>query len=167
MRTGIVINTKKYTYHSYLAALFETAASAHGEVKVFDMAETKPLHEKYYALAESGCNLLLTLDCAGFELRTENDTLSYNNFGCRMAHILLRSMQEYREELRQQMNFSMFVFSVKEEDVRSIKDRYPNIPNIELFPQIDYKEKSEETKKISERIIKEWFLYLLEEAELS
>lgn len=167
MRTGIVINTKKYKYHSYMADLLETAASEYGEVQVFDMAQGKPLHEKYYALAESGCELLLTLDCAGFELRTENDTLSYNNFGCRMAHILLRSIQEYREELRQQMNFSMFVFSMKEGDVRSIREGYPNIPNMEPFPQMDYKEKNEETEKINKRVITEWFSHLLEEAELS
>jgi len=75
--------------------------------------ESTPLHEKYYVIRNYQKDLLITFDCAGFEFRTENDTLSYNNMGFRMAHILFHGMHEYREELRQQMNFSMFVFSMR------------------------------------------------------
>lgn len=164
MQITLVINSKKYSYHKNMVALFQEILAKYADCRLFDMADNMPLHEKYYAIAGSECDFLISFDCAGFELRTEGDSLSYNNMGCRMAHILFQGMHEYREELKQQMNFSMFVFSMKEEDVLTMQEKHPNIPNAELMERLEYKETTAGEK--NREIVEKWFAHMIEEAEL-
>lgn len=172
MKTIFVINVKQYSYHKRILEFLAEAAKKYGEVQVFDMSENIPLHEQYYRLQEAGADFLVSFDCAGFELRTENNTLSYNHFGCRMAHLLFRHREEYREALRQQMNFSMFVFSAKEKDVLFLQKHLPNIPNAEWLEIPEgIKQTGQEglADKESEcfRWAEKWFSYIIKEAELN
>ena len=166
MKLLFVINSEKYPYHTKMLSLFVEAAKKYGTYQIINMADNLLPSVKYEQMVKSGCDLLISFDCAGFEFRTETNTLSYNNFGCRMAHILFRGMHEYREELRQQMNFSMFVFSVRSEDVSAISERYPNIPNIELMERLEYGQCNEEDTRKNRQVIGRWFRHIIEEAEL-
>lgn len=166
IQTMIVIDSKKKTYHNRMAAELAEVADRYGSAQIYDMAKELPLHEKYYALKKSGVDFLVSFDCAGFELRTENDTLSYNNLDCRMAHILFRDMEEYREELKQQMNFSMFLFSMKQENVERIREHFPNIPNVEWMERPDYQGNTKENHEKNREIWESWFSHVSEEAEL-
>lgn len=159
-RIVLTVNTEKYTYHREMADLFEETLitlEPHAEVRVFDMADGRPLHEIYYALCEYDAHTLISFDCAGFELQTENDTISYNLFPYRMAHILFQGMHRYREELHQQLNFSMFVYSMREDDVAAIRERYPNIPNILLMDKLEYRQMDENGKNGNRKVIAGWY----------
>lgn len=166
MNMSLVINSKKYPYHEKLVNLFSDQAKEYGSLAVFDMASFEPLHEMYHRIAANKCDLLISFDCAGFEIRTTNDLLAYNKFGCRMAHILFQKMGEYGENLRQQMNFSMFVFSVIQEDVFLIRKDFPNIPNIEWLDAPGGCLSVGQGIPKSNTWISEWFLHIMEEAEL-
>lgn len=163
----LVINTKKYPYHRNMSDIFSEAAGRYGICQIFDLSVGTALHMIYDEIEQSGCGLLISLDLAGFEFRTETNTLSYNNLGCRMAHVLFRGMHEYREELRQQMNFSMFLFSMREEDVAVMNDRYPNIPNVERIERMEYRHPAEEDMAKSRNIINKWFAHIMDEMELA
>lgn len=168
-RVALVVNTEQYTYHKALSELFrETLCGLDGTLKIelFDMAKAEALHEVYFALRDYDPQQLISFDCAGFALQTENDTLSYNLFGCRMAHILFQEMERYRGELRQQLNFSMFVYSMREKDVAAISVRYPNIPNISLMDRMEYKQLDEKTKETNRGLIIKWYRTFEQEAEL-
>jgi len=166
MKMTLVVNSKKYPYHKELSDLFSKEAKEYGSLEIFDMASKEPLHEIYEKIAASECNLLISFDCAGFEIRLTNDTLAYNKFGCRMAHILFQKMEEYGENLNQQMNFSMFVFSVMKEDVLLIQKDFPNIPNIEWIEiQEEYPPIGKSDRENSVWISK-WFLHIVKEAQL-
>lgn len=166
MKIMFVINSKRYSYHKDILRNFTETAEGYGIFQTLDMGDNLSLSAKYDRIVKSECDLLISFDCAGFEFRTETNTLSYNNFGCRMAHILFRSMDEYREELRQQMNFSMFVFSERVDDVSAISERYPNIPNIELMERLEHSQCKNENIRKNRQIVMEWFRHIIEEAEL-
>lgn len=166
MKMLFVINSEKYPYHIDMLSLFTEIAGEYGIFQVLDMADNISFSQKYDRIVQCRCDLLISFDCAGFEFRTETNTLSYNNLGCRMAHILFRGMHEYREELRQQMNFSMFVFSEREEDVSAISERCFNIPNIELMERLEYSQCKEENTGKNRQIIAEWFKHIIKETEL-
>lgn len=169
-RIALVVNTEQYRYHKEVSELFrETICSFYPSIMIelFDMAKTQVLHEMYFALRDYDPQQLISFDCAGFTLRTENDTLSYNLFGCRMAHILFQEMERYRGELRQQMNFSMFVYSMRERDVDAISARYPNIPNASLMERLEYKDLNEKTREKNREIIAGWYRMFEREAQLT
>lgn len=166
MKTVFVVNQRKYPYHEKFLDLFVKNAEKYGDVQIFDMSSTQLLHEIYYKIAASECDLLISFDCAGFELRTENDTLSYNKLGCRMAHILFRNMRDYGENLKQQMNFSMFVFSVIQEDVSKIQKNFSNIPNIEWLEMPRDCQLLGKVNQEDRSWVQEWFLHITEAAEL-
>jgi hypothetical protein len=167
MKIVFVINSKKYFYHKDMLRQFLISAEKYGTCRIIDLSVGTAFHMIYDEIEQSGCDLLISLDLAGFEFRTETNTLSYNNLGCRMAHVLFRGMHEYREELRQQMNFSMFLFSMREEDVAVMNDRYPNIPNVERIERMEYRHPAEEDMAKSRNIINKWFAHIMDEMELA
>lgn len=165
---ALVINTGQYSYHSMMAELFCEVLGKDGTctVKVFDMKEYRQLHEAYQSMAEYCPRALISFDCVGFEMQTENDTLSYNLFTCRMAHILFQEKERYRAELKQQMNFSMFVYSMRSEDVDTIRERYVNIPNISFMDRLEYKQADETIKEENRKRIADWYEMFQKEAGL-
>lgn len=167
MKTVFVVNSVKYQYHKKLLELFAIIAGRYGDFEIFDMASDGPLYEIYYKIAASECDLLISFDCAGFELRTESDTLAYNQLGFRMAHILFHEMGEYGENLKQQINFSMFVFSCVREDVLFLQRNFPNIPNIEWLETPEkYLLTGDSGLERNSAWISEWFSHIMEAAEI-
>lgn len=167
MKIAIVVNNQKYPYHQNIICLLRKCSlGKENTTEVIDMSEKIPLHEKYYKIIESGCNFLISLDCAGFELRTELETLSYNNLGCRVAHLILQNINEFTEELGQQMNFSMFLFGNGKEQAEAIKERHADIVNVGYFEQIDYKDNSPEAEKRTIEILETWWEKIKKTAEL-
>lgn len=167
VKTVFVVNLQKYPCHKKLLELFAIQAGRYGDFEIFDIASGEPLHEIYYKIAAGGYSLLISFDCAGFELRTESDTLAYNQLGCRMAHILFHERDEYGENLSQQMNFSMFVFSSVREDVVFLQKNFPNIPNIEWLeiPE-EFLPIGEDGLDGNDTWISEWLSHMMEMAEI-
>lgn len=162
----IVLNTKKFYYHSTLFSLFGRELEKAGfELASYDLGSTKPEHEKYYDIDNLKPDLILSFDLSGFELRTENDTLSLNNFGCRIACLLFQPYGTYGGSLEQQMNFSMFLYTVRPEDAAEMKVRYPNIPNLSAVPGIEPDELFSSGARYAP-LIQGWLESFRKEAEL-
>lgn len=167
MRTTIITNCRKYPYHKEILSLFLNEASKYGISRAFDMADKSiSLLEIYHQIEDSNCDLLISFDCAGFEFRTEINSLAYNTLSCRMAHILFQKMQEYGNCLKQQMNFSMFLFSMFDSDVSAIQEKYPNIPNSELISPLEYGSNTAQNNLHNKKIINKWFSHIIYLAEL-
>ena len=128
----IVINTKNHPEHRESAALLYKALEGRMRIDTVDMAGAGMLHEKYFTIRSCNPLFVITLDMAGFELRTENDTFSYNQIPCRMMHLLFGELQEYETLLTGKFNFSMFFYG-RRQLCEKIRACYPEIENVEPF----------------------------------
>lgn len=135
-RTGvIVIDTKKYPEHKKMSGkikeMVQSGELLEGvtEMQVVDMAQAGPLYEKYFQICSYTPTFVITLDLAGFELRTEGDGYSYNTIPCRMAHFLFEAAEMYREILAGEFNFSMFFYAYPQSS-KMIQKEYPELLNV-------------------------------------
>lgn len=144
-RTGIlVIDTKKHPEHKKLAAVIKELVQSGNllegmiELGTVDMAQKLPLHEIYFQISSAMPEFVITLDLAGFELRTEGDGYSYNTIPCRMAHFLLGEPEKYREILAGEFNFSMFFYAAQK-SCAAIQKEYPELLNVCVMDETDLK----------------------------
>lgn len=129
----IVIDAGKHPEHCKKAERVKDVIAKRCDGVIIDMSEEGALHEKYFRIRACNPTLIVTLDLAGFELLTENDTYSYNMIPCRMAHLLFGKLEEYQEILNGEFNFSMF-FYARKEVCRQIREQFPEICNVNSYP---------------------------------
>lgn len=162
MRVLYLINSKEYNYHRRLSEDF--LAEVPGEL--IDMADGTPLGDRYYEIEKMHPEVIITFDLAGHVLRTGNDTLSLNNIYARIAHILFQRSDRYGNDLKCRQNLSMFTYISKEEDTSSLRERFPEIPNICEFVPVAYKTDNEEDRVENRRNIITWWEEFKKEAML-
>lgn len=136
MKIIVVIDSSKYKNHKEEFLKLEGRChKANYSVGLLDISESLAEEEQYAALVREDADWIISFDMAGFSLRTELDSASYNNLHCKMAHILFRQMDEYLY-LNNRMNFSMFLFLVSDNynrELQQFKTKHPNLPNLEEF----------------------------------
>lgn len=131
MNAAFVINTKKNPEYSdvyrKLAAAFEKKGFT---AAVVDMGEERPLHEQFFRLRNIKPQLVITFDLAGFEMRTLQETPSFNIISCRMAHLIMKADKETEDCLNVPLNFSMFFYTADSDHAESIRKKYPFVEHI-------------------------------------
>ena len=158
MKILLIIDTQKYKYHNELYVDFESALvnyfDRHGDnsLIVFDMSVDDSEHEKFSYIKNLCADLIITLDCAGFDMLTTGNTLSYNNLPCRMAHVLTKNDSEFNRYLEYRQNFSMVTYYPEDENMGLRQGKYPWITNVQEMKKLVYKNISE--KDHSENIAK-------------
>lgn len=142
-----------------------------GPIESVDISSGKPLHEIYNFIVAQKPELIITIDCAGFELVTENDTLSLNGIHCRIVNILLHNTDSYRGELKYRQGLSMFTYfsyqdAGDEDKILQLKNRYPHIPNINSFCKYDYKTLNGADDKDNLENLSKWFEEMMRDIRL-
>ncbi len=162
MKILFVINSGKFAYHNILYSdlaeefrNFWTDRTGDAvELFCVDMnqinTQGKALYELFYEIQDVNADLIVTLDCAGFELRTEGDGLSLNILPSRMIHILCGRKEMFREELSLRQNFSMFLCSMAGESFGE------HIPNVCDFPKVMYKSADAADRMSNREAVREW-----------
>lgn len=143
MKLLILINNKNNKYHNELANKFlKIFNEADGQV--IDLSSGKPLHEIFYEIKAYKADVIITVDFAGFELVTEDDTLSLNNIHARIVNVLLHGVDCYKKELKYRQNLSMFTYLSKrgidnvDDFIKAFRKNHPQIPNVDWFCHYDY-----------------------------
>ena len=152
MKTMCLINSKEYNYHRQLAGVF--AGITGGEI--VDTAGADP-GRQYYEIKDSNPDVIITFDLAGHVFRTGNDTLSLNNIYARFAHILFHKPGHYGRDLKLRQNLSMFTFIPNGEDPSSYRTLLPEVPNIEAFVPVVYKNPNDREHEDNLKNIKLWW----------
>ena len=158
MSVVIIMDTGRHAGHRAVADTLSSILEKNWEVHLVDMSGKEPMHEKFYEIVRCGPPFVITLDLAGFELKTELETPSLNSVPCRMAHILFEEIEEYAGILKERFNFSMF-FYCREKVAEQIKGRYPDVPNIRGNDYL-----CETQREVRERDADEWLSDFLREA---
>lgn len=77
-------------------------------ISLYDFKDRKLQHEHYFAIGKLNPDLIITIDMAGFEMRTETDKPSYNIMHCRLIHVLLHEREYYGEFADDRLTLSQF-----------------------------------------------------------
>ncbi|MBR6329327.1 MAG: hypothetical protein IKR68_06730 [Lachnospiraceae bacterium] len=128
-RIIIVTDTSRRPQHAEISRWIKGALDE-AETTIFDMNCCMAEHEKFYTIKDSEADILITLDCAGFEMVNIMDVLSYNTLKMPMAHILFERSSAHEEALSHLQNLSMFTYIPGSEDMEEFKAAFPLVPNV-------------------------------------
>lgn len=74
--------------------------------------------------------LLMTIDCVGFDLRLLGDDLFYNSLCIPAMHFVTGEPDNKKEELSMRMNFNMEFYCFNEDDTKYIVNNFHNIREV-------------------------------------
>lgn len=134
MKVAFIINPKINKKHEQYIADIENAFPFSTEYKSIDMSVDKPLHEHFHELNSYGANLIVTMDGAGLEMRTEMDEPVLNQMPQRVMHLFFDKPYKYGSELSEFFNLSHYVFLNNGTDLDGFMAEHHNIPNAYLLP---------------------------------
>lgn len=130
----IVVSRSKNNIHIPAAKYVASQLEGKGyKVSYVNMMATDDANVLKYHMQQAEPELLVTFDCAGFELELLGGDLFYNSLCCRAAHILFTNPHEYSDYLNKRMNFPMEFYVVSQEYVRIIEDNYKRVPKVHLI----------------------------------
>lgn len=141
MNVTILINSKQYADHLKKAAALKASLPGHA-ITLVDMADPLPLHEIYAQILHTAPKLILTLDGAGFELRTELDTPTLFKIPCRGIHFLFDE-KEVEKLAAEDFYLGHILCLPQGTDPDKFCGTYKNIPDAALTP--DFTEESLKT----------------------
>lgn len=162
MKILYIIDSKKNNYHKKLIEDFVDILPG----EIVDMGEEGLLHEKYKRIENEAPDVFISIDTAGFELRTSNDTLSLNALSCRGAIILCRKIDAYGRDIKKRQNLSMFTYINSSDDIEKAKESCKEVPNILKMPPIQYKASTDKEHLENQEAIKLWWDDFKKEAML-
>lgn len=169
MKILLIIDTKKYKYHNEIFVDFENAIvnffenRGENSLNVFDMGMEGLDYEKFSYIQNLSADLIVTLDCAGFDMTTTGDNLSYNNLTCRMAHVLIKNDASFSRFLKYRQNFSMYTYCPEDENMGIKQGKFPEITNIGEMKKLVYKNIDDEDHKDNVAKIEMWLRQMLED----
>lgn len=96
-----------------------------------------PLYLQAY-IKQENADLLVTIDCAGFELTLLGDDLFYNSLCIPAMHFLVKSPWELADYLTQRMNFTMECYTLYEGDKELIEKYFMRVPKVHVLPELKW-----------------------------
>ncbi|MCL2252813.1 MAG: hypothetical protein FWC09_00035 [Lachnospiraceae bacterium] len=102
-------------------------------VMVIKYSDSMPGHKMYQKIEKEDPELVITLDLAGFNLRTDTDYIAYVNLSCPNLHFLTDAdTADTYECLGGTLSVAMFFFCLNPETYRYISISYPQVPCVKL-----------------------------------
>ena len=133
----IVIDSSKNKEHEKLSHYLEESLEKAGwKVQSLDFKTEIQEFNSFRTMADYKPELLITLDLAGFCMKTDAEEASYNRIPCRMAHLLFSSYREYEEILARTINFSMYFFTGSRETALQMQKEFPHIEHIMYLEEL-------------------------------
>lgn len=134
----IVTNTISYPDHASLSRMLCTVLTASGDVTTtIDMNSFAYDHQCFSAIQDFQPTVLITLDLAGFRLRTQSGECALNILHCKCLNFIWGNKPEYKTYLQGKLSLSMLFYDVSGED-HNLPKEYPNMlyyhPSFTLLP---------------------------------
>lgn len=121
---------------AYAKRLEQAFTSLGHEVSILNLdAERNSLYLQAY-MEKENADLLVTVDCSGFELELLGDDLFYNSLCIPAMHFLTKAPWELGECLEQRMNFTMEFYTLYEEDGAFIEKYCGRVPKVHVIPEL-------------------------------
>lgn len=133
MKVSLLYYSKNRT-HGKLIEDIISAALKNEEIVKTDLSAKKPLHEIFFELSRFNPDLIISLDGAGFEMRTEMDDPVFTQMPQRMMFLFFDKPYKYNDIMNEWLNLSHYVFVPEDTDIQQFAKAHPNIPNIQKLP---------------------------------
>lgn len=148
-----LINSKEYNYHSSLADTFNKVIPG----KVINVNDYEDPSEGYREIKQSNPEVIITFDLAGHVFRTGMDELTLNALPCRIANILFQKRNSYGVQIKKRENLSTFMYISANDDVLDARKYLEEVPNIDSFPEIEYKNRDISSNQDNIKAIEKWW----------
>lgn len=122
----VLTNISAYTYHSRLSQFIETAFSSHYCVTIIDIDSFSYDHQCYSAIQAVHPTILITMDLAGFRLRTQSGECALNMLNCKCLNLLWGNKPQYASYLNGKLSLSMIFYDLSGED-HMLPAHFPNM----------------------------------------
>lgn len=175
MNILILSDTSKYSYHKNAIADLENVIFScqkdndrNSQVGIIDLSDNSPMNIHFRKVKSFNSDLIINLDFSGFIFRTEGESISLNDLHSRIVNIMFQKPEYYTDELSFRQNLSMFTYFpsrivAAENDLKILIDKYPNIPNIRIMCEYDYKAISDNDKEINLYNLRKWIGEMFED----
>lgn len=121
----IITKVKQYEYHHLLLPLLTTNIFSNA-LCIYTADISKYQSSISQQLADTNPDLIITLDLAGFELRTLTGECLLNMLPCKICNILWGDKPEYAEYLSGKLSLSMLFYDATGND-NQLPVKYPNM----------------------------------------
>ncbi len=123
----ILSDTSNFPYHEQIIkALNNTAASALSGACIMDISDKNHLSSVSARLSAECPDCIITLDLAGFELRTLTGECLLNMLPCKICNIIWGNKPEYTAYLNGKLSLSMLFYDATGQD-NNLPFTYPNM----------------------------------------
>lgn len=127
MNIIILSNTLKFPYHNQIIKALNTIVSTNGSsAQVIDISVKTPMSKSSRQLSSLSADIIITLDLAGFELRTLTGECLLNMLPCKVCNILWGDKPEYNKYLTGKLSLSMLFYDATGVDYQ-LPSKYPNM----------------------------------------
>ncbi|MCQ2499198.1 MAG: hypothetical protein MJ133_09470 [Lachnospiraceae bacterium] len=112
LKIVIIYDSKKHDMLNTSVNVLSEKMTAYGNVNLIDISSFKLLHECFFAIQHHHADLHITLETAGFELRTEADKSSFNIIYGRFFHFITMEKDEYPALSDVENNLAHFIRTI-------------------------------------------------------
>jgi len=109
---------------------------------------------------------IIIFDLSAHIYKTTSDTLSFNKITSRIANILFRRVEEYKD-VGYRQNLSSFLYISNRDNLERVKNKCEEVPNIDCFVDIFYKPETDEEHSKNIESITLWWESFKKEAMLN
>lgn len=125
MNIIVLSNTCKFPYHTKIAKALETIVSSNGSnAQIIDITNKTSLSDLSIQLSALSPETVITLDLAGFELRTLTGECFLNTLPCKVCNIIWGDKSEYKDYLSGKLSLSMLFYDATAND-NLLSVKYP------------------------------------------
>ncbi len=123
----ILSNTTKFSYHTQITKALNNIISANlFSAHIMDFSDKTPISFISQQLSAESPDHIITLDLAGFELRTLTGECLLNTLPCKVCNIIWGDNPEYSNYLSGKLSLSMLFYDATGSD-NQISSKYPNM----------------------------------------
>lgn len=123
----ILSDTYTYPYHEHIIkALVPLVSAGDSNAQIIDITDKTSLPDISRRLAATSADCILSLDLAGFELRTLTGECLLNMLPCKICNLLWGNKTEYTEYLSGKLSLSMLFYDATGKD-NQLPLKYPNM----------------------------------------
>lgn len=125
MNIIVLSNNRNYPYHTQITKALNTIVSSNGSnAQIIDTSDKTSLSGLSLQLSSHTPEIIITLDLAGFELRTLTGECLLNMLPCKICNIIWGNKPEYKNFLSGKLSLSMLFYDAAGKD-NELPAQYP------------------------------------------
>ena len=137
MQIILLTNSQKYSYHTAISHMLQSIlASFSHQVTTLDMDDFTYSHQCLAKITSLAPDVIITLDLAGFHLRTQSGENALNMLTSKNLNLIWGSKNEYASYLQKKISLSMLFYDATGEN-HDLPQQYPNLLFYKALDKLD------------------------------